>query len=168
MFLKEYNKIMINTIILTIKIILIFIILNVIIFIIRSLIYKFRNYILSKPAYLLNIEGYLSDNHKSDCFIIRNAFANRTEQEFKFMLEGVLHLLAEVYSKFPNKHFSFYLVFSEVRYNSDIHHIISNICLFTYNVNNPLTVDELYNLIKFNKLAFINNNKDVVITIKTI
>jgi len=46
--------------------------------------------------------------------------------------------------------------------------VISYTCFFNYNVNNPLTVDELFNQIKFNEFAFINNNKDVVITIKTI
>jgi hypothetical protein len=35
------------------------------------------------------------------------------------MLEGVLHLLAKVYSKYPNQQFTFLLIFSEARHNSD-------------------------------------------------
>jgi len=141
--------------------------LNFIIFLIKYLITNFKYYIKTLPSFFLNVEAYLSDDHKSDCFIIKNSYANRNEQDYKFMIGSVLHLLGEVYSKYSNQQFTFILIFSEVTHNRDLHNIIAQPCLFRYNVNNPLTVDELYNLIQFNKSAFINNSKDIVITIKS-
>lgn len=143
-----YNNKMINTFLYVVNIVIVIILLNIIIFIIRQAFIIIKNYVLSLPKYYLTVEGYLTSDNKLDCLIIRNAHANRSEQGFKFMLEAVLHLLAEINSKFPNQQFTCMLIFSEVRANSELHKIIANPCFFNYNVNCPITVNELYNLIK--------------------
>jgi hypothetical protein len=59
------------------------------------------------------------------------------------------------------------LVFSEVGSNNNsIHRIISQPCFFKYNVTEPISVNDLYHLIKWNEFAFIRNNKEIVITLK--
>jgi hypothetical protein len=160
---------MINTILLIVGIVITIVLLNIIIFIIKHINIIFK--IMFLPKYFLTVEGNLTNDNKLDCFIIRNAYANRSEQGFKYMLEAVLHLLDEINHKFPNQQFTFFLVFSEVRFNSELHKMISDPCIFNYNVNNPISVNELYNLVKWNDYALNNNNnnnkKDVVLTIKS-
>jgi hypothetical protein len=114
------------------------------------------------------VEGYISNDHKDDCFIFRSAYSNRNEQEYKFILEGVLKTLSSVYSNFPNNEFTLLLIFTEARHNSDIHKIIADPCFFILNIADPISVNDLYDLIKWNECAFINNNKDFVVTVKII
>jgi hypothetical protein len=157
-----------NTIVYIIQIILFFILINIIIYSIKYITLILQHYIKSLPSYLLKVEGYISDDHKDDCFIFRNAYSNRNEQEYKFILEGVLKTLSSVYSNFPNKEFTLLLIFTEARHHSDIHKLISDPCIFKYNIADPISVNDLFHLIKWNECAFIKNNKDVVATIKLI
>jgi hypothetical protein len=142
--------------------------INNLISIIKYLYTIVKNYKLSTSSFCIKVQPFIDLINGYDIFILTNSSTNKTKFEYKFMLEASLHLLNEVYHKFSDQQFTFLLVFTEVDNNTGLHSLVANPFTFNYNVNNPISTNELFSLVRFNKLAFIKNNKNIVLTIRKI
>jgi hypothetical protein len=148
----------------------IFIFIIVYIFIIYSIyyiiLYYNRFYYFIKRIPVINVEGFITKPGGSiaDYYIFRNAYTSRSEESYKCMLEAILLFLGDIY---PNQQFTILRMFTEVGSNK-LHKLISDPCFFKFNVADPMSANELFNIIKWSECAFIKNNKDVVATIKII
>jgi hypothetical protein len=83
------------------------------------------------------------------------------------MLEASLQLLNSVYNRFSDSEFTFLFYLTEFDSNTGLHSLVAAPLIIKYNVNNPISSNDLFQLVKFNKLAF-NNNNNIVITIRKI
>jgi hypothetical protein len=86
----------------------------------------------------------------------------RSEKVFKVMVNGILHYLNYFY---PNNTL-LSIMFFDFDPNTNLYVVISAGCVINYNQN--ISVNELYDLLKFNDVAFKNQSNYVIVVIKTI
>jgi hypothetical protein len=171
MFLKEFNKTIMynltNFMYTMVYIIIIIKIIKIILLIFSYLYFIVKSYLVNKPFTFLLVEGILTSNNCFDRIRIINPLGNRSEYEFMYMLEAALIILDSAYYKYTDQDFIFLLLFTDVGDNN-VHNALSEPCIFKYNVNDPISVNELYNLFYFNNSTYKYYNRDIVLTIRKI
>jgi hypothetical protein len=96
-------------------------------------------------------------------------FANRGVNDFKYLLELIFNFLGNEFYQLPNQKLTIVICFYEVNHNSRIGTLLADPIQFIYDVNNPLSVNELFNAIAFFDLAFKKtDNKHVSVTIEIV
>jgi hypothetical protein len=140
-----------------------------IIIIILNIILYFIN---NRKLYLfsLNIERMILLNGRCIHYImfknIYSIFNWRSEKYFKVMLNVLLQYLADVYGSVDNIYLS--IIFFDFDPKTNIHRVISDPCFINFNLSQNINVEDLYDLLNFNEIAFSNNSNNIIIVIKTI
>jgi hypothetical protein len=123
--------------------------INYLILVIRNLFFKVKNFNLSSGSLSVIVEAFFDLINGYDLFILTNKFSNRSELEYKFMLAACLHLLSETYGKHINQQFTFLLVLTEVDKITGSYSLIANPFTINYNVNNPISSNDLFNMLNY-------------------
>lgn len=96
-------------------------------------------------------------------------FANRGVDDFKYLLELIFDFLGNDFYQLPQQKLTIVICFYEVNHNSRIGTLLADPIQIISDVNNPLSVNELFNAITFFDLAFKNSgNKHVSVTIEIV
>jgi hypothetical protein len=117
--------------------------LNILLYLIYLII---KRHSLYQLIYFSNVYGFIND-------IL-----------LKYLLEYFLEYLSDNY--YPNS-YKITFIFYQINPKTKLFVPISEECIFDFNIKNRISVDELYNLIKWNEDAFIPSN-DIMLLYKTI
>jgi len=155
-----------------IEIILVFILLNIILYCIKHYFNKLLYFYNQLFNNIINIEYYTNNNNKN--YFIFSKKCSRPINDYKSILNCALQLLADIYSCSPSSYtdkqeLNFIILFVEVDYRTNLPvKLLSDPCFFDYKINNPYSVNELLNLIKWNSFIYQNNLNKVVVSIRQI
>lgn len=142
------------------NIIIVFILLNIILFCINKYFNKLHYYYNQLFSYIIYIDYY------KDRYILSKK-CSKPINDYKLMLKCVLQLLDNFYSMYPNKQFEFVIVFWEIDNKTNKPKVLlSDPYIINYNINNPICVNKLFNLIKFNTFTYNNNLNKIVVSIR--
>jgi hypothetical protein len=135
------------------NIILVFIIINILLFIYKNSFYKLHYYYNLFFKNFITIDCYTNSNNNDYFILSKNC--SRPINDYKSMLNCALQLFADVYSDSINKEFKFLILFIEVDPKTNLPNVLlSDPYIFNYNVNDPISVNELFNIIKWIDIAF--------------
>lgn len=118
---------------------------------------RFINYFFDKPTI-----------NRVYSLHITNFFGFRSEVSMKYYLE---ELITKYLPSITNKSIHISITFIDCKVIESKYHLLTHIskeCVFHFDVNHPISVNDLYNLIEWNELAFSleNKNNDLIMFIK--
>jgi len=148
------------------KVLLVWILLNIILFCIKLIFNKLNNFYNQLSSQIINY--YINNNR-----LILYKICITPINDYKYMLEAALQLLNHIYSNssmFPStKEFKFSILFVEVDPKTNLPIVLlSDPYIFNYNVNDPISVNDLFNLIRWNTFTYKNNLNKIVVSIRII
>jgi len=152
------------------NIIIFFILLNIFLYLYNHYFNKIHYYYNQLFSNYINIECY-TNKYNDDYFILYKK-CSRPIIDYKSILNCALVLLDDMYSNSgyaSNQVFNFLIFFVEVDHKTNLPvKLLSDPIFFDYNIKDPISLNELYKLIRWNTFTYKNNLNKIVVSIRRI
>jgi hypothetical protein len=131
---------------------------------------KLNELTISVPLVEMKVKTFINPNiNFTDYFAFIGTFTNRDVISFKYFLKLIFNFLDWQFHYLPKQQFSVVIAIHEYDYNSNSGVLIAKPTTFTYEVGNPLSHNQLFDLIQFGDLVFKTDSlKDIIITMKIV